>query len=694
MKNTKLIIAAIIGTVACSSLIASSVLAAPPGPPPAPNTPDASFNSVNLTTSLSIPNTSAVTPVLVNNPTGGGGINVTVNGAGGGAIVTDNNGSGNGMSVYSGTGTTIYANSSDGMSIMGFSPKDDAILGRTSSSMGGDSGVVGEINGTIWGYGVSGIAYTDGSIGVRGLATGLNSTGVSASGTNVGVSASTGASGSYGVISTSPNGVGVYGNSTTNYGVMGISNSALGVYGNSNSSNGVQGYSTSSYGVQGSTSTGVGVKGFGGSAGGEFSRTSFGTTNQVRLSTASNSIETTGNLDINDSGGYNVAVTTNGRLRVGTGGSLGGLWLGDADHFIGQYDATSFGFWNNAAWRMIMDNAGRLSNPTGWFRIADAVWIDSNQLWVDGVSTLVGAVTAQNGLTISGPTGYNIGLNVAGRIASGNNSGGGTGGMWVGGNGGGQFFGSQNGTYAGIYNNGYWGLTTNYWGNSQTSGVLTTGAGIISQAGLLATTNIYALNGWVDAERFTGRCQWSGDLGMGNDGYGVSGCSGDVAEVYDTSEKTEPGDILMLDPNGKMLMQLADKDSLTQLTGVVSTSAGLILKDSGPVVSNGQNDGYITDKQTLLALTGKAPVKVNLENGPIKVGDYITASSTPGVGMKANVGDQTIGIAMENFDSEEEGQIFVLTDNAGSVSQLKAELDKKIASLEERLAKLEAKLNN
>lgn len=690
MKRYKSIVAAILILGGCSILVASSVLAAPPGPPPTPNQPDATFNSVN------IPNSNMVNAIYVNNPSNTA-VNANTN-TGSNAIVADNNGAGNAISAYSGTGTTIFANSSDGISIMGYSPKEYAILGRTASTMGGDSGVVGEIvNGSSWGAGVTGLALADGSYGVRGIASGANGTGVYANGTNVGVLASTGAAGSYGVFSNSPNGVAVYGSSTTNSGVYGNSDSYTGIQGYSGGTgNGVQGYSNSSHGVQGSSNTGVGVRGFGGTAAGEFSRNSFGSTNQVRLSTASNSIDTTGNVDINDAGGSNLGLQVNGRMKTGDGSNAGGVWLGGStDHFMGQYNASSFGWWNNGAWRFIMDSSGNLSNPAStWLSVADNLWVNGNRLWVDSDATIQGGATINNGLTVSSPTGYSVGLNVAGRIASGNNSGGGTGGMWVGGNGGGQFFGSQNGTYAGIYNNGNWGLTTNYWGNSQTSGVLTTGAGIISQAGLLATTNIYALNGWVDAERFTGRCQWSGDLGMGNDGYGVSGCSGDVAEVYETSEKTEPGDIVMLDPNGKMLMKLADQDNLTQLMGVVSTSAGLILKDSGPVVSNGQNDEYITDKQTLLALTGKAPVKVNLENGAIKVGDYITASSTPGVGMKANTGDQVIGIAMENFNSKEQGKIFVLTDNAGSVAMLKAEMDKKITSLEERLAKLEAKLKD
>jgi hypothetical protein len=50
----------------------------------------------------------------------------------------------------------------------------------------------------------------------------------------------------------------------------------------------------------------------------------------------------------------------------------------------------------------------------------------------------------------------------------------------------------------------------------------------------------------------------------------------------------------------------------------------------------------------LVALAGRVPVKVSLENGPIEVGDLLTsASSTPGVAMKATGPGRVIGMALE-----------------------------------------------
>ena len=51
-----------------------------------------------------------------------------------------------------------------------------------------------------------------------------------------------------------------------------------------------------------------------------------------------------------------------------------------------------------------------------------------------------------------------------------------------------------------------------------------------------------------------------------------------------------------------------------------------------------------------VALMGRVPVKVNLEGGPIHVGDRIAVSSLSGIGKKAGPFDDSIGIAIDNFD--------------------------------------------
>ncbi|HVY72513.1 MAG TPA: immunoglobulin-like domain-containing protein [Candidatus Paceibacterota bacterium] len=51
----------------------------------------------------------------------------------------------------------------------------------------------------------------------------------------------------------------------------------------------------------------------------------------------------------------------------------------------------------------------------------------------------------------------------------------------------------------------------------------------------------------------------------------------------------------------------------------------------------------------LLSMAGRVPMRVSLENGPIKVGDRITQSSVPGVGMKADPLDTSVGRALVDY---------------------------------------------
>jgi hypothetical protein len=55
-----------------------------------------------------------------------------------------------------------------------------------------------------------------------------------------------------------------------------------------------------------------------------------------------------------------------------------------------------------------------------------------------------------------------------------------------------------------------------------------------------------------------------------------------------------------------------------------------------------------------IALAGRVPCKVSTENGPIKAGDLLTTSSTPGHAMKANEPWRggIIGTALEDFPKD------------------------------------------
>ncbi|NMB48775.1 hypothetical protein GYA13_05085, partial [Candidatus Kuenenbacteria bacterium] len=103
----------------------------------------------------------------------------------------------------------------------------------------------------------------------------------------------------------------------------------------------------------------------------------------------------------------------------------------------------------------------------------------------------------------------------------------------------------------------------------------------------------------------------------------------------------EEGDILIVDPLGEFGAVKSFEKNSNKILGVVATDpAGIMRGDLG-------RDG---DEVRPLAMSGSLPVKVSLENGPIKKGDLLTTASRPGYAMKAlKPGAGIIGIALEDY---------------------------------------------
>jgi len=70
----------------------------------------------------------------------------------------------------------------------------------------------------------------------------------------------------------------------------------------------------------------------------------------------------------------------------------------------------------------------------------------------------------------------------------------------------------------------------------------------------------------------------------------------------------------------------------------------------------------LTEELVPIITTGVVEVLVNNSGGPIQIGDTITSSAAPGIGMKASKSGFILGVAQENYDSTEVGQIPVLLD--------------------------------
>ena len=98
----------------------------------------------------------------------------------------------------------------------------------------------------------------------------------------------------------------------------------------------------------------------------------------------------------------------------------------------------------------------------------------------------------------------------------------------------------------------------------------------------------------------------------------------DYAEMFPVSNPgITAGDIVAVDAGVPVSMKLAAAGEAAPLAGIIATNPGQVL---GDINATGERP---------VALSGRVPAKVNLEAGPISIGDRIAPSSVPGVGKKA-----------------------------------------------------------
>lgn len=103
-----------------------------------------------------------------------------------------------------------------------------------------------------------------------------------------------------------------------------------------------------------------------------------------------------------------------------------------------------------------------------------------------------------------------------------------------------------------------------------------------------------------------------------------SGSGADIPEWVPVSEEVGPGDVLALDPNHAGFYRKACEAYSRLTAGVVSTAPGFVL---------GELPG---EHKALLALLGTALMQATAEDGPIRPGDLLTTSSTPGYAMRCS----------------------------------------------------------
>ncbi|MFH2063556.1 MAG: tail fiber domain-containing protein [bacterium] len=147
---------------------------------------------------------------------------------------------------------------------------------------------------------------------------------------------------------------------------------------------------------------------------------------------------------------------------------------------------------------------------------------------------------------------------------------------------------------------------------------------------------------------------YDGSAGAGGDfmrtnAAGWSTGSYDFAEMFRSDESLQAGELVMLDVGGQEKVRRATDEFESNgylLAGIVSTRPGFL-------AGMNEADSYP------IALQGRVPTKVSLENGPIEIGDPIAISSVPGVGMKATQADYVVGLALESYAGGGDGKIAV-----------------------------------
>jgi len=132
----------------------------------------------------------------------------------------------------------------------------------------------------------------------------------------------------------------------------------------------------------------------------------------------------------------------------------------------------------------------------------------------------------------------------------------------------------------------------------------------------------------------------------------------DIAESYYTDDlSVEAGDLVKIANLDESLLSEKEKQvehkypAITKTTtiydpglfGVISTAPNMTLGGGYSKLSSGAETRSVV-------LAGRTPVKVSLDNGPISIGDFLTASSVSGVAMKATKSGLVIGRALESFD--------------------------------------------
>ncbi len=178
---------------------------------------------------------------------------------------------------------------------------------------------------------------------------------------------------------------------------------------------------------------------------------------------------------------------------------------------------------------------------------------------------------------------------------------------------------------------------------------------------VLLVQNFGSVGNLASFDSWQGNGTWERRFKFSNDGNGS--CDGswtaggaDYAEFFpkaDPSIEYEPGDVIAMSAKIGYTVESGDVQNPNLILGVYSTNPAIVGNSSA------EKD---PDDAVLVGLMGVIPTKICDENGPVRIGDFLTISSTPGVAMKATKSGMVIGRAMEDFSENLTGMIKVYVE--------------------------------
>lgn len=135
----------------------------------------------------------------------------------------------------------------------------------------------------------------------------------------------------------------------------------------------------------------------------------------------------------------------------------------------------------------------------------------------------------------------------------------------------------------------------------------------------------------------------------------------DVAEAFEVENEITSygrGDVLIISTDNDRRVEKCREPYSTLVIGVYATKPGVLLSER-------DIEADLSDTIPV-GVVGVIPTKVSGENGPIRRGDLLVTSSTPGHAMKGTARERmfgaTLGKALENFDGSGTGVIKVLVN--------------------------------